>query len=660
LPPAMENKFFISLLGTFLLLAYPNTGSPDTRETQTTAFILQNIDPGELNEEQLEILRDEMKIYQQALEPLRQTDMKAWAAKIKEMFRKLGEGFKIYRLSQSNPDLKNKAEEFTRQTNVEVYILSYVEDAFLNNIFYRIAEARYDMMQRAHVKMKYQFKKATTNSSSKFTVKLDLVYDSALVDLLKEKLSGGYTEYSDQTLEASANKELLKAGIQDIFSDASTENSTVVPTAGEILDKLASAEVMALEEDLLLVNICDSLARHEKIYYWNKDCSLKIKMKNKDTVGVKEINLGLTIDISNSKNDQSFPFVIKDFINWNTLKLDSLPEGKYIFTATINKKPQKKIFYLRKNKPEYACMKCGRDLTVTLKRLENIFPKNDQLSFEDAILFNTALKKAGFNTCKKQIHFFSQVRCESANFTKFKESAEYSLPRYLFVFHENCNVKGLFSQSFWDKRTYKKYFFNKVYEEDTLSKKNKYLAKEIKTHSWTPKCLSAVKESKDTIQCPISFSTPSKEQKGSYILVTYSELQKAEVQKRLFSLTYANMIGNGDSSTHDGYNFFGKGALQLTGRANYKDVSLKANKIYGTSFDWVTNYKEIAEKRDAIIYSATAFFIYRVKDLNILDKSNVEQTTKLVNGGSNGLKERKEFYNDLINTDLYDCEIPSN
>jgi predicted chitinase len=653
----MENKFLISLIGTFLLLVSPNISSPETSEYLSTQIILQSLDTGGLNEEQLKILRDELDIYQQSLEPLRQTDMKAWTARIKEMFKRLGEGFKIYRLSQNNPDLKSKAEEFTRQTNVEVYILSYVEDAFLNNIFYRLAEARYDMMKRAHVKMKYQFKKATADSISKFTAKLDLVYDSALVDLLKEKLASGYTGYSDQTLEASANKELLKAGVQDIFSDAGTENTTIVPTAEEILDILGSAQVVAVEGDFLSVNICDSLVKNDKVYYWSKDCSLKIKIENKDTVNEKEINLSLVINISNSKKDQSLPFVIKDFTKWNTLKLDSLPEGKYALSATINKKSQKKTFYLRKNKPEYACAKCGRDLTVTLERLEKIFPKNKVVSESDAALLKKALKTAGFNTCKKQIHFFSQVRVESANFTKFRESGSYSLPVYLSTFKNNCNVKDIFNQSFLENKTYQSYFSFACYEFDTLSKKVKYLPNSLKTFFWKPGCSKVIKEEKDTIRIPISYSNPRKDQKGTYSLMAYSEKQKIAMEQRLFSLTYAHMIGNGDSSTHDGHNFRGKGALQLTGRENYTGASITANKLFGTSYDWTKNYNDIADKKDEIIYSAAAFFSFRVKRLDDLDRSDVTKVTKLVNGGNNGLSERKAFFNELINSDLYDCTI---
>src|SRR5207237_5058856 len=113
--------------------------------------------------------------------------------------------------------------------------------------------------------------------------------------------------YSDLALEASANKELVKAGIQDIFSDAASTNTGIDPTAEEILDKLGSANVEATieEPDYLSVMICDSVVKNEKIYYWTKDCILKVKMENQDTVNVKQINLGLAINISNSKKDQS-------------------------------------------------------------------------------------------------------------------------------------------------------------------------------------------------------------------------------------------------------------------------------------------------------------------------------------------------------------------
>jgi len=659
----MENKFFISLVGTFLLLACPNQGSPESSAFFSTQIILQTIDSGDLNEEQEEILRLELDAYQQSLEPLRKTDIKAWVQSIQDMFKKLGEGFRIYRLSKSNPDLKLRAEEFTAQTNIRVYILSYVEDAWLNNLFSRLAELAYDQVDQTHVKMRYKFKKSTTDTSSKFSVQLDLIYDSSLVELLKGKLLKDYSEFSDQALEAHANKDLTAAGFQDIYSDAASNNTGLQPTAEEILSKLASANVVAVdavEEDYLLVNICDSLVKTDGIYYWNKDCSLKVMLKNKDTVGVKEISLGLTINITNSKNDQSFPFVIKDFNEWKTLKLDSLPEGKYSFKASINKKPRGKTFYLRKKKLAYACTKCGRDLEVTLDRLRKIFPKNELTNSQDALLFNKALKISGFNSCKKQIHFFSQVRLESSNYTAFRENGNYTLEGFVGTFKNNCNLQGVFNQSFLDSKIYKNYFCYRSYEVDSTSKKTKYVGKSVQTFYWIPKCASGIKVKKesDTLRIPTIYQLTSTGTKGKYVSINYSDSQKNQIRERLFSLTYAHMLGNGDSSTHDGNNFRGKGALQLTGRANFAGASKTANKLFNANYDWEKNFNDIAEKQDVIIYSAVAFFVFRLKDFALLEKGNVTEVTKLVNGGDNGLSERKKFYNELLKSELYDCAIP--
>jgi predicted chitinase len=665
----MENKFFISLLGTFLLLAYPNICSPDQRETCTTSLILQNIGPGELNEEQLEILRDEMEIYQQTLEPLRQTDMKAWAAKIKEMFRKLGEGFKIYRLSQSNPDLKNKAEEFTRQTNIDVYILSYVEDAFLNNIFYRLAEARYDMVKRVHVKMKYQFRKAVADSSSKFTVKLDLVYDSALVDLLKEKLAGGYTEYSDQTLEASANKELLKAGIQDIFSDAATENTTVVPTAEEILDKLASAEVVAVEEDLLLVNICDSLAKHEGIYYWNKDCSLKVKMENKDTVGVKEINLGLTINISSPKSVKTVSYVIKDFTKWNTLKLDTFPEGKYTLTATINTKPQKKIFYLRKNKSDYACVKCGRDLKYTSEKLLSMYPSSSIIKKNPSIiadLFNNGCKKMKINTCLMHAQFFAQCQHESGNFSAKEEGYNYYLLHMLAVFKNNTGTEDWFQQSFWDNKTYLNYVNNHVYEQTenngNYDMDHPELDDNYQTVKWKSSATQLIKipyhypsGKKYTVKTNTYNANSTKT--GTYKLNTLTNDEKLTNGTKLLNDAYRGMNGNSnDASSNDGFNYRGRGIIQLTGKSNYLNSQRTCNKIFEPTklFDWETNPEHVARTED-MVYSAFGWLYNKftnIKDLHTLD---VNKISKKVNSASEGLSDRTSKFNNLLNNHFYDC-----
>ena len=51
----------------------------------------------------------------------------------------------------------------------------------------------------------------------------------------------------------------------------------------------------------------------------------------------------------------------------------------------------------------------------------------------------------------------------------------------------------------------------------------------------------------------------------------------ARQPERIANRVYANRMGNGSPETGDGWNFRGRGALQLTGRNNYTDFSQVLN-----------------------------------------------------------------------------------
>ncbi|HXA02282.1 MAG TPA: hypothetical protein VNW99_09860 [Cytophagaceae bacterium] len=668
----MEKKLFISLLGTLLLLAYPNDCSPESSECRTTEMILQSLDARDLSEEQAALLRKELEIYNKSCESLLDTDMKAWKEKMNEMFRKLAQGFKIYNLSHRSPGLRNKVQEFTSKTHIEVYILSYVEDAFLNNIFQRLAEARYDMIKKAHVKMRYKFKKTSADSSSNFTVKLQLVYDSALVDLLRNKLANGYKDYSDLTLEASANKELQKAGIQDIFSDAASTNTGIDSTAEDILDKLASANVEeALEEpDYLSVMICDSIVKNEKIYYWTKDCLLKVKMDNKDTVNVKQINLGLTINITTPKSVKTYSYVMKDFENWVTLKVDDLPEGKYTLVATINKKSQKKIFYFRKTKSEYSCVKCGRDLKYTSEKLSAMFPTSAIINKKSSIivdLFNNGFKKMKINTCLMHAQFLAQCQHESINFAATKEGYNYYLLHMLAVFKNNTGTQNWFQQSFWDNKTYLNYVSNHVYEQTeddgAYDMDQPELDANYQTVKWKG---SATQVIKVPYHYPVGDKYANKTNTykknstntGKYKFKTFTDDEKLANGTRLLNDAYRGMNGNtNDATSDDGFTYRGRGIIQVTGKGNYLESQNTCNEIFTPTvpFDWKTNPADI-ERTEDMVYSAFGWLYNKFKNnINELHTLDVNKISKKVNSASEGLSGRTSKFNNLHDNYFYDC-----
>jgi putative chitinase len=113
--------------------------------------------------------------------------------------------------------------------------------------------------------------------------------------------------------------------------------------------------------------------------------------------------------------------------------------------------------------------------------------------------------------------------------------------------------------------------------------------------------------------------------------------------EKIASKVYGGRMGNGDESTKEGYKFRGRGALQTTGKENYK----KLGDFLGVNL--IENPDLVATKYPL----ASAAFFFQSNGLwSICDKGADDKTitlvTKRVNGGSIGLTDRikhfKEFY----------------
>jgi putative chitinase len=94
----------------------------------------------------------------------------------------------------------------------------------------------------------------------------------------------------------------------------------------------------------------------------------------------------------------------------------------------------------------------------------------------------------------------------------------------------------------------------------------------------------------------------------------------------------------GNTRKGDGVRFKGRGLIQLTGRANYRD--------YGTSID--VNLLDGEAHRTVATDPARAVdaacWFWESRKLNRLaDKDDVEAVTRVINGGVNGLADRKAY-----------------
>jgi putative chitinase len=112
----------------------------------------------------------------------------------------------------------------------------------------------------------------------------------------------------------------------------------------------------------------------------------------------------------------------------------------------------------------------------------------------------------------------------------------------------------------------------------------------------------------------------------------------ARQPEKIANRVYADRMGNGNEASGDGWKYRGRGALQLTGKANYEAFSKYLNKPeIITTPDLVAN--ELA-------FESALFFFERNKLWDICDKGVNKDTilalTKRINGGTHGLADREE------------------
>ena len=123
-----------------------------------------------------------------------------------------------------------------------------------------------------------------------------------------------------------------------------------------------------------------------------------------------------------------------------------------------------------------------------------------------------------------------------------------------------------------------------------------------------------------------------------YFPTTEKALLYERKPEKIANLVYASRMGNGDEASGDGFKFRGRGALQLTGKDNYKVFSeyLKKPEI-------MTNPDLVATE---YAFESAIFFFDRNKLWDICDKGVNKDTilalTKRINGGTHGLADREE------------------
>jgi putative chitinase len=116
--------------------------------------------------------------------------------------------------------------------------------------------------------------------------------------------------------------------------------------------------------------------------------------------------------------------------------------------------------------------------------------------------------------------------------------------------------------------------------------------------------------------------------------------QYARKPEQIANRVYANRMGNGDEKSGDGWQFRGRGAIQLTGRNNYTAFSRSTNMT-------LTETVQYLETLDGAIESACWF--WSTNRINrFCDQQDIRGMTRAINGGFIGLEDRQKHWNQYL------------
>lgn len=114
----------------------------------------------------------------------------------------------------------------------------------------------------------------------------------------------------------------------------------------------------------------------------------------------------------------------------------------------------------------------------------------------------------------------------------------------------------------------------------------------------------------------------------------------ARMPEMIANRVYASRMGNGAEASGDGFKYRGRGAIQLTGKDNYK----AAGDALG--FDYVSTPDLVSTFPHAL---TTAGWFWNSRSLNALaDAGDSLSVCKKINGGTHGLDDRVAQYNRIL------------
>ena len=269
----------------------------------------------------------------------------------------------------------------------------------------------------------------------------------------------------------------------------------------------------------------------------------------------------------------------------------------------------------KKEEEEHSCPRCTAPVTVA--QLRELFPDVEEDTLKTvADTYTKYMKELQMDTCWNKAHFFAQAAIETGSKLHIKkgenmdyESEERLHNVFLSRFFKGKRVKGKFvplvdpKAEFHDEK-------NRVFKSKELSQKASELIK----------------------------STPRDQNIANFV--------------------YANINGNKNEASGDGWRFRGSGLIQLTGRGNFKMVNDKIEKLWGQSILTDSGADQVRENRELAVLTAMGYFAAKginriangassdqqIKEVCLKVGNDVD--IKIKNGKTTNHEEKRRFFKD--------------